>query len=76
MGMELTDALELFHERTAAQVSVCDSDYIITLLFLLKQTGDRFRTFPLRFQDIVKIVAGNLHVTVVFAQPADITLRV
>ena len=31
MGMELTDTLELFHERTAAKVSVCDSDYIITL---------------------------------------------
>ena len=31
MGMELTDALELFHERTAAKVSVCDSNYIITL---------------------------------------------
>ena len=33
-------------------------------------------TFSLRFQNIVKIVAGNLHVTVVFAPHADITLRV
>lgn len=46
---------------------------IAVRLLLLEQAGNRFRTFPLRFQYIVKIVAGNFHIAVVFMPHADTT---